>query len=134
MTFEVVAVAVALGILALDAALGAHTMLTGTFVAAPIIAAIGAGPRATARVLALSTALALVSGLINDEFGTVDHLTRMLPVVLGGALAVYVAYLRSEREQTAMRLETQYGVARTFTEASSLEESTARSTTPPPAG
>jgi PAS domain S-box-containing protein len=126
MTFELVAVAVALGIFGLDAALGVNTMLTGTFVAAPIIAAIGAGPRATARVLALSTVLALLSGALNDEFGTVDHLTRMLPVVLGGALAVYVANLRSQREQAALRLETQYGVARTFTEAESLEEAVPR--------
>lgn len=126
MTFEFVAVAVALGILGLDAALGADTMLTGSFVAPPIIAAIGAGPRATARVLAISTVFALLSGILNNEFGTVDHLTRMLPVVLGGGLAVYVADLRSQREQTAMRLETQYGVARTFTEAGSLEEAVPR--------
>jgi PAS domain S-box-containing protein len=124
--FVVAALAIATGIAVLDAALGSGTILTATFVAPPMVAAVGAGPRSTARVLVLAVALALLSGVINHEFGSVDHLTGMLPVLLGGGLAVYVALLRSQREQTAVRLDTQYAVARTFSEAGSLEEAIPR--------
>jgi len=118
----VLAIAVAVAIAAVDAALGAETMLTGALVAAPLVAALRAGPRETAAVLGLALALGLLGGALDDQFLSNDHLTRLLTIVLGGGLAVYVASLRSQREQDALRLRTQYGVARTLSESRSLAE------------
>jgi PAS domain S-box-containing protein len=126
MTFVVLAVALALAITILDAALGADTMLTGALVAAPILAALRATTRWTVAVLALSLALGLLTGVFNDEFLSVDHLSRLLTIVLGGGLALWVVRLRTERERDAFHLATQYEVARTFTQVGSLAEAAPR--------
>jgi PAS domain S-box-containing protein len=117
----VLAVAVAAAIAVADAVAGPDVMLTGLLVAAPMLAALRATPRATAGVFALAVVLGLVTGVLNDQFGSMDHLIRVLTIVLGGGLAIFVARLHSEREQDAMRLRTQYTVARVFLEAGSLE-------------
>ncbi len=126
MTFVVLAIVLALAITVLDAALGTETMLTGTLVAAPMLAALRATPTWTAAVLGLAFVLGLVTGALNDEFLAVDHLSRMLPIVLGGGLALWVARLRSDRERDAFHLETQYAVAHVFSETTTLAEAVPR--------
>jgi PAS domain S-box-containing protein len=126
MTFVVLAIALALAITILDAALGTDTMLTGALVAAPMLAALRATTRWTATILGLAVALGLVTGALNNEFLTTDHLSRMLTIVLGGGLALWVARLRSDRETDAFHLATQYAVAQVFSEAGTLAEAVPR--------
>ena len=120
------ALAVATVIAGIDLALGADTILTGALVAAPLVACVRAGPRLTAVAWAYAVALALTSGIWNDQFASADHLARVLTLVLGGGLAVYVAKLRSEREHDNARLRTQYAVARIVSEETSLETAAPR--------
>jgi PAS domain S-box-containing protein len=112
--------AVATAIAALDGLLGRDTILTGALVAAPLVACVRAGPRLTAIALGYALALGILSGALNDEFASTDHLARMLTIVFGGGLAVYVAQLRAAREVDNARLATQYAVARIFSEEDSL--------------
>jgi len=99
------AVAVATAIVAIDAALDQSAILTGALVSAPLIAALRAGPRATAGVLGYALLMGLLSGVVNDELGSTDHMTRMLSIVIGGGLGVYVSELRhrGERDAEALR-------------------------------
>jgi len=120
------ALAAATAIALLDAALGPDTILTGPLVAAPLIACVRAGPRLTAIVWAYAVALGLASGSWNDQFLSTDHVGRLLTIVVGGALCVYVAKLRSQRELDNARLATQYAVARTFSEEQSIEAAAPR--------
>ena len=116
----------AAAIAAVDALLGPEHILTGALVAAPLIASIRANARATGAVLVFAFVLGLVSGVGNEQFGSSDHVTRLLTIALGGVLAVYIADLRTQRERDAARLGTQYAVARVFSDAYSLEEAMPR--------
>src|SRR4029077_5268128 len=91
-----VALAVALDVaLALaDALIGGGVRFTSAYLVAPLLLAVVEGPRVVAWVGALSVALALVSGVWNDNFGSVDHLLRTLVVVIGSCLAVLAAASR----------------------------------------
>jgi PAS domain S-box-containing protein len=117
---------VATCIAGLDAVLGADAILTGAMVAAPLVACVRAGPRLTAIAWAYAGALGLASGVWNEQFASADHLARLVTLVLGGGLAVYVARLRFDRERDNARLATQYAVARIFSEETSLESAAPR--------
>ena len=118
--------ALATAIAAFDAALGASVVLIELLVAAPLLAALGASWQRTAIVAAYALALAVVLGLPDEVFLEQQHVTGMIAVALGGAIAIYVARLRHERELDASRLRTQFSVARVFSEAESLEDAAPR--------
>ena len=84
-----------------DAAIGDAAILTGLLVAGPLLASFGARARATAVVAVYALALAFVVGIPNDIFLDVnEHLTRIGTVVVGGAIAVWIAGAR-HRERVA---------------------------------
>jgi PAS domain S-box-containing protein len=120
--FFLLGLAVATTLGAVDAALGRDTILIGTLVAAPLVAAVGAGPRRTALVLAYAIALGVLLGLPNHIFLKSDHLFRLLTVAVGGALGTWISSLRESRERDSIGLRIQYAVARALSEAESLEE------------
>ena len=115
------ALAVTTAITAADIALGKSTILIGTLVAGPLIAALGAGSLRTAIVFAYSLLAGLLLGFPDHIFFTGDHLFRLLTVAVGGALAVWIARLRESRERDSRGLRIQYAVARSLSEAETLE-------------
>jgi PAS domain S-box-containing protein len=73
--------------------------------AAPLVAAIAARPRLTAAVGVLATLLALVLGLAHDAFGETDHVLRVGAVLVGSALAVWIAGSRQRAAAARRRYE-----------------------------
>jgi PAS domain S-box-containing protein len=120
------ALAVATAIAALDTAITSGAILIGVLVAGPLVAAAGAGARRTAAAAAYALLLAILLGFPDDFFGSGDHLFRVLTVIVGGALAVWVAILRDRHERDSTRLGVQYDVARILSESDSLTGSAER--------
>jgi PAS domain S-box-containing protein len=109
-TWLAVAVALATGLAIADATADGDARLSRFLFAAPLLAAVAARPRPTAVVGAYAVVLALVLGLVHDVFGETDHLLRVGAVVLGGALAVWLAASRTRaraaRRRYALLAET----------------------------
>ena len=105
------------------AALGARAVLVEFLIVGPLIAATRCSKTQTAVVALVALAVAIPLGLASDAFGSVEHVTGVLAVAVGGALAVVIAHLRGRRERNSARLEVQYGVARVLAEADSVEGS-----------
>jgi serine phosphatase RsbU (regulator of sigma subunit)/PAS domain-containing protein len=106
LTWTLVGVAAATVIAIIDVAIGRDAILIGLLVAGPLLAAIGARARLTTLVVVYALVLALVVAIPQDiffHFG--DHITRVLTVVVGGAIAVLIARAR-ERERAARRRYT----------------------------
>jgi PAS domain S-box-containing protein len=87
-----------------DAAIsGSETVLIGLLVVPPLLVSARRGSRTTAIVAGSACVLAILLGLVDDEFMTLDHLLRILVVVSGGALGVWIAWLRERAEQAEAR-------------------------------
>ncbi|HYN51736.1 MAG TPA: GAF domain-containing protein, partial [Thermoleophilaceae bacterium] len=108
-----------------DAALGARAVLVEFLIIGPVLAAMRASVGQTAVVAVLAVAVSIPLGLSSDAFGSAEHVTGVVAVVVVSALAVAIAHLRTARERNAARLEVQYGVARVLAEAKSVEDSAA---------
>jgi PAS domain S-box-containing protein len=95
--------ALLVGLLAIaDAITGDDVVLVPLYVIGPLLAAIAAGPPATAAVGALATVLAVF--LLPDLVSGQD-IVRFATVVLGSALAVWIAALRERLRSTAGLLD-----------------------------
>jgi PAS domain S-box-containing protein len=109
-----------------DALAGRGAVLISVLVAAPLVAATASGGMRTAVVAAYTVGLGVLLGVPDHIFGSVNHLVRLTTVVVGGALAVWVATLRERRERDSLHLRVQYEVAQILSEADSLEQSAPR--------
>jgi PAS domain S-box-containing protein len=105
-----VGIAVATALAIADAALPDHTRLSRFLFAAPLLAAVAARPRLTAAVGAYAVALAIVLGPVHGVFGETDYVLRVGAVVLGAAIAVWLATSRTRaraaRRRYALLAET----------------------------
>ena len=85
-------------IVVVDALLPADIVVSGAFAVAAIVASAIATVRQTALVAVAALCLAAVSGLWNQNVGTVDWWVRLSTTLLLGALAVILATVRVRRE------------------------------------
>jgi PAS domain S-box-containing protein len=92
-------VAMAIG----DALTGEDTIFVPLYVLGPLLAALAAGPRVTAAVALLAIVLGTIVLGAQSELSAGQNLIRLLTVVLGSALAVWIAALRI-RLQSAVAL------------------------------
>lgn len=99
-----VPVAVVTALALVDLLWGRNAVLIGFFVVAPLLAAPLVGPAATASIGLYATAVALLVGVPNGIWGSVDHLLRVLGVGAGSVLAVWAASRRVSREGQMFRL------------------------------
>jgi PAS domain S-box-containing protein len=94
----------------LDAALGGDARLARFLFAAPLLAAFAARPRLTAAVGAYAVGVALLLGLVHDVFGATDQILRVGAVLVGAAIAVWIAIARrraaAARRRYALLAET----------------------------
>jgi PAS domain S-box-containing protein len=95
-------IAIATAIFTIDAITGHDLRLVGFLFAAPFAAAAGARPLLTAIAGAYAVALAVIVGVPDDFFGSLDHIGRVGVVALGGAMAVGLSLVRV-RAVTARR-------------------------------
>ena len=106
-----------------DAALGSRAVLVEFLIIGPLIAAMRCSVAQTTIVSVVALVVAIPLGLVSDSFGSPEHLTGVIAVVVVSALAVAIARLRATRELNAARLAVQYGVARVLAEAESVQGS-----------
>jgi phosphoserine phosphatase RsbU/P len=88
----------------LDALVAGPTILIGLLIAGPLLAAVNLDGWRTALVAVYALALAILLGLVDGIFGTIDHLVGCLVVATGGVFCVVIGERRSEREQTLLRV------------------------------
>ena len=87
-----------------DAISGDDVVIVPLYVLGPLLASVAAGPRATAAVAALASVLGTVMLAALADLGG-QGIIRLLTVVLGSALAVWVAALRQRLQSTAALLD-----------------------------
>ncbi len=100
------AVVLLLAIIVGDVAFDNVILLSFTVVPPLLSAALGT-VRQTVWMAGWSTAAAVVLGVPDQEFATLDHTIRVAAVVVGSGFAVYVALVRADREAQLTRLALQ---------------------------
>jgi PAS domain S-box-containing protein len=115
-----------LAVAGLDVVLGSDVSLTAVLIIGPLLASLRLDPRHTAGVAALALLLSLLLGVENNVFLESGHISREVAVVLAGAVAVWLARLRVDREQAALFLTVQGSVSRILNESQTLMEATPR--------
>jgi PAS domain S-box-containing protein len=107
-----------------DLSVDSYALLIQLLLIGPLIAATGATARQTLLVAALGIVVSvpLVAIAHSDAFLEGRHLVATSVLVVGGAMAVIIAFLRGRLERDSARLTAQYGVARVIARADSLEE------------
>ena len=113
-------------VVALDAALGGDTVIVTAYLLGPFGAALIGTPRETAGVALVATALALVSGVWNENFGDFDYFVRAAIVAVGGSLALVGALSRVSESIARKRFGLLIAVARVVDDALTLEETVER--------
>ena len=111
---------------ALDIALGPEVALIAILIVGPLLASLRLAPRPTAAVAGIAFAASLLLGFENEFFGESRHVTRVIPVALAGAIAVWLARLRVQRERAALFLVVQGSVSRILSESETLAVATPR--------
>jgi sigma-B regulation protein RsbU (phosphoserine phosphatase) len=79
-------------------------VLLGFLIAGPLLAAVSLDARRTAAVAAYAAVLAILLGVPDGIFGTLDHLIRCLVVATGGVFCTFIAERRSQRERALLRI------------------------------
>jgi PAS domain S-box-containing protein len=101
LVWTLIGVAAATALAIVDSVASRDALFVGVLVAGPMLTSFGASARTTAIVAVYAIVLALAVGLAHDVFLELDeHLTRVVTVVVGGAIAVWIARAR-ERERVA---------------------------------
>ena len=109
---QVLAVAAAVvmaALFVLDAVTGDETVFVPGYVLGPLLVAMAAGPRATAAVGVLATALGAV-GLVLDGSWESQDTVRLITVAAGSALAVWIAALRTRLQRANSELGEAVGL------------------------
>jgi len=79
-------------------------VLLGFLIAGPLLAAASLDARRTAAVAVYATVLAVLLGIPDGIFGSVDHVIRCLVVATGGVFCTFIAERRSQRERALLRI------------------------------
>jgi PAS domain S-box-containing protein len=103
----VVAALLVVALAILDLLTGKHIVIVPLYVLGPLIAAMAAGPRATAAVGTLASVLGAVL-LLRQHESTGQDLVRLVTVVAGSGVAVWIAVLRSRLHSTGGLLDVTF--------------------------
>ena len=111
---------------ALDVLVGPDVSFIALLILGPLLASFRLGPRHTAVVAVFAVLVSLLLGAQNDFFGESSHITRAVPVLVAGAIGVWLAVLRGQRERAAVLLAVQGSVSRVLNEEQTLAEAAPR--------
>jgi GAF domain-containing protein len=102
--WTLVGLAVATVLAVIDSLASRDAILIGVLVAGPLLTSFGASARTTALVAAYAVVLGLGVGLVHDVFlEPEEHITRLLTVVVGGVIAVWIARGRVRERVARLR-------------------------------
>jgi PAS domain S-box-containing protein len=90
---------------AIDLVTGSDVIVVPLYVLGPLLAAVASSPRATAAVGVLASVLGMLVLAEQTELSAGQDLIRLATVVLGSALAVWIALLRERVRSTAALLD-----------------------------
>jgi PAS domain S-box-containing protein len=109
-----------------DLSVDTFALLIQLLLVGPLIAATGATVRQTiiVAVVALAVSIPLVVG--DDAFGSDRYFVATAVLIMGGALSVIIARLRSHLQRDSARLQAQYNLARVIGDATSFDEAAPR--------
>jgi PAS domain S-box-containing protein len=107
--FAIAAAVVMAALFALDTATGNDIVFVPGYVLGPLIVALLAGPRPTAAVGVVATALGLI-GLVQDGDFEGQDVIRIVTVAAGSALAVWIAALRARLQRSNTSLGEALGL------------------------
>ena len=119
-------VALCLGLVAFDAALGRERNFSSAVVIAPFLTALWGTSRHTAAVAALALVACVISPLWNGGLGSIEYFARVAVVLAGGAFAVIAASARSRLITGRARFALLAQVAELTDGAVTREETTRR--------
>ncbi|MET0615548.1 MAG: SpoIIE family protein phosphatase [Thermoleophilaceae bacterium] len=107
-----------------DLSVDSYALLIQLLLVGPLIAASGATARQTliVSVLAVAVSVPLVAAKHGDAFLSGRHIVATAVLLIGGAMAVFIARLRGHLERDSARLTAQYGVARAIARAHSFDQ------------
>jgi PAS domain S-box-containing protein len=120
----VLGLVVASGIAVLDWLVSTAVIPAGLIGVSLLLVAARAGPQATAVAVAYGLVLVTLLGIRDHDFGSANHLLRVLVVTAGGGLAIWVSSLR-ERAQSKEERATFIAEAGTRLDTSLDYETTA---------
>ena len=109
-------------VVVVDLSVDTFALLVQLLLVGPLVAATGATVRQTAVVATLAVAVSIPLVLDTDAFGSDRHFVAIGVLLIGGALALLIARLRTQRERDAAWLHAQYGVARAISDADGFDE------------
>ena len=110
----------------IDVSLGKNVVLIGLLILGPLLASTRSTLRDVLIVCAISLVAAVPLGAVDHDFGTTDHVLRLLVVAAGCLMAAWTASIRQARERTSELLTAQASVARVLASSSNLSEVTPR--------
>jgi serine phosphatase RsbU (regulator of sigma subunit)/PAS domain-containing protein len=111
-TWAVAGVAAATVVALVDSLASRDALFIGVLVVGPLLTSFGASTRATAAVGIYAVVLALVVGAAHDVFlDFQEHVTRVFTVLVGGAIAVWIAKARQRERLARMRYALIAGVS-----------------------
>jgi sigma-B regulation protein RsbU (phosphoserine phosphatase) len=88
-----------------DALTGESTIFVPLYVLGPLLASMAAGPEVTAVVAALACVLGATVLAVQNEMSAGQDVIRLLTVVFGSALAVWISALRMRLHSTVAQLD-----------------------------
>jgi PAS domain S-box-containing protein len=88
-----------------DAFTGDSTIFVPLYVLGPLLASMAVGPELTAGVALLACVLGVTVLIVQTEMSAGQDIIRLLTVVLGSALAVWIAALRIRLQSTVAQLD-----------------------------
>ncbi|MFL5840775.1 MAG: SpoIIE family protein phosphatase [Thermoleophilaceae bacterium] len=124
----VIGLAVTAGLVILDLAVGKHAAISGSYMLGAIIAGVLAGLRPAAIVAIISFAVALASGLWNDDFGDGAYYARLFVAFLGNFFALEAGRLRDRSVAQLGRQELLAAVTELPEPGATLDETVERVT------
>jgi PAS domain S-box-containing protein len=113
-------------VVVLDLSVETVALLIQLLLVGPLIAAAGATVRQTIIVAVVALAVSLLLMVGNDAFGSDRYFVATAVLIMGGAMSVLIARLRSQLERDSARLQAQYNLARVIGDARSFEEAAPR--------
>jgi PAS domain S-box-containing protein len=113
-------------VVVIDLSVDTFALLIQLLLVGPLIAATGATVRQTivVAVVALAVSIPLVAG--DDAFGSDRYFVATAVLIMGGALSVIIARLRSHLQRDSARLQAQYNLARVIGDSTSFDDAAPR--------
>ena len=113
-------------VVVIDLSVDTYALLIQLLLVGPLLAASGATVRQTMLVAVVAVGVSLPLVAWDDAFGTGRYFVATAVLIMGSAMSVLIARLRSHLERDSARLQAQYNLARAIGDATSFDQAAPR--------